>query len=197
MTAINVAIFISGYGSNALNIIEYFDKKKSINIALLLSNNSQSFAIEKGQEKGIETVVFNNDSFKNNDLLLHYLLSKQIDFIVLAGFLKLIPKNITHHFAEKMVNIHPSLLPKYGGKGMYGKQVHLAVLENKETESGITIHYVNEEYDDGHIIFQKKVSVEHGDDVVTLTKKIQQLEHKYYPKIIEQVITSIVSKEFK
>lgn len=197
MTEINVAIFISGYGSNALNIIEYFDKKSSINIALLLSNNNQSFAIEKAKEKGVETVVFNNDSFKNNDLLLHYLLSKQIDFIVLAGFLKLIPENITHHFAEKMINIHPSLLPKYGGKGMYGKQVHLAVLENKEIESGITIHYVNEEYDDGHIIFQKKVSIEHGDDVVTLTKKIQQLEHKYYPKIIEKVITSIVSKEFK
>lgn len=197
MTAINVAIFISGYGSNALNIIEYFDKKSSINIALLLSNNSQSFAIEKTQEKGIEAVVFNNGSFKNNDLLLDFLLSKQVDFIVLAGFLKLIPKNITHHFAKKIINIHPSLLPKYGGKGMYGKKVHLAVIKNEETESGITIHYVNEMYDDGQIIFQKKISVDHEDDVVTLTKKIQQLEHKYYPKIIEQVITSVFSKEFK
>ena len=191
MTIINVAIFISGYGSNALNIIEFFDKNRLINIRLLLSNNKNSYALKKAKEMGVETVVFNNDSFKNNDEILRFLQSKNINFIVLAGFLRLIPNNIIEHYGEKVINIHPSLLPKFGGKGMYGKHVHLAVLASGDRQSGITIHFVNNVYDDGQIIFQDSVVIKKEDTLDVLTKKIHDLEYKHYPKVIEEVINSI------
>lgn len=190
MTTVNVAIFISGYGSNALNLIRFFEKKEGINIRLLLSNNKASFALKKAAEMGVETVVFNNETFINKGVLLHFLQANHIDFVVLAGFLRLIPKDVTKHYRNKMVNIHPSLLPKYGGKGMYGRHIHLAVLKNGDTESGITIHYVNEEYDDGQLIVQKKVAVNKLDSLEGLTKKIQALEHKHYPIVVEQVVRS-------
>ena len=188
MSKHKVAILVSGTGTNAINIIEYFEKISVADVVLIISNKTDALALEKAQNKGVKTVVFNNESFKKNGTVLDYLMSQSIDFIVLAGFLIKIPNEIIHAYPNKIVNLHPSLLPKYGGKGMYGKRVHKAVIENQESESGISIHFVNEEYDEGTIIFQAKVSVEKGDSVEVLAQKIQQLEHRFFPKVIEQVI---------
>ena len=183
-----IAILVSGTGTNALNIIEYFEEKSIATVSLVVSNKNTALAIEKAQNKKIKTVVFNNESFKKNGEVLNYLLSESIDFIVLAGFLIKIPTNIIQAYPKKIVNLHPSLLPKFGGKGMYGKYVHQAVIEAQEAESGISIHYVNEEYDNGAIIFQSKLTVEKTETAESLAQKIQQLEHRYFPKVIEQVI---------
>lgn len=188
MTKHRLAILISGSGTNALNIIEYFDNNNGVEIALLISNKKESLALQKAKKKGVETVVFNNQSFKKNAKVLTVLHSHSIDFIVLAGFLLKIPLNIIKAFPDKIINIHPSLLPKFGGKGMYGQYVHEAVIQAKEEESGISIHYVNEEYDEGGIIFQSKISVNENDSSFSLAKKIQSLEHKYFPIIIEKVL---------
>ena len=189
MSKHKVAILVSGTGTNAINIIEYFEKISVADVVLVISNKTDALALEKAQNKGVKTVVFNNESFKKNGTVLDYLMSQSIDFIVLAGFLIKIPNEIIHAYPNKIVNLHPSLLPKYGGKGMYGKRVHKAVIENQESESGISIHFVNEEYDEGTIIFQAKVSVEKGDSVEVLAQKIQQLEHHFFPRVIEQVIS--------
>ena len=183
-----IAILVSGTGSNAINIIEYFEKSSVADVMLVISNKTDALAVEKAQNRGVKTVVFNNESFKKNGEVLDYLKSVHIDFIILAGFLVKIPSDIIHAYPRKIVNLHPSLLPKYGGKGMYGKRVHRAVIEAQESESGISIHFVNEEYDEGAIIFQAKVSVEKGDCVEVLAKKIQHLEHCFFPKVIEEVI---------
>ncbi|MBL6663317.1 MAG: phosphoribosylglycinamide formyltransferase [Flavobacteriales bacterium] len=189
MSKYKIAILVSGTGTNAVNIIEYFEKNSVADVVLVISNKTDALAIEKVQNKGVKTVVFNNESFKKNGTVLDYLRSQSIDFIVLAGFLMKVPNDIIHAYPNKIVNLHPSLLPKYGGKGMYGKHVHRAVIEAQESESGISIHFVNEEYDEGAIIFQAKVSVEKGDSVEVLAQKIQQLEHRFFPKVIEQVIS--------
>lgn len=189
MSKHKIAILVSGTGTNAINIIEYFEKNSVADVVLVISNKTDALAVEKAQNKGVKTVVFNNESFKKNGVVLDYLMSQSVDFIVLAGFLIKISNDIIHAYPNKIVNLHPSLLPKYGGKGMYGKRVHRAVIEAQESESGISIHFVNKEYDEGAIIFQAKVSVEKGDSVEVLTKKIQQLEHRFFPKIIEQVIS--------
>ena len=189
MSKHKVAILVSGTGTNAINIIEYFEKISVADVVLIISNKTDALALEKAQNTGVKTVVFNNESFKKNGTVLDYLMSQSIDFIVLAGFLIKIPNEIIHAYPNKIVNLHPSLLPKYGGKGMYGKRVHKAVIENQESESGISIHFVNEEYDEGTIIFQAKVSVEKGDSVEVLAQKIQQLEHHFFPRVIEQVIS--------
>ena len=188
MSKHKIAILVSGTGTNAINIIEYFEKNSVADVVLVISNKTDALAVEKAQNKGVKTVVFNNESFKKNGVVLDYLMSQSVDFIVLAGFLIKISNDIIHAYPNKIVNLHPSLLPKYGGKGMYGKRVHRAVIEAQESESGISIHFVNKEYDEGAIIFQAKVSVEKGDSVEVLTKKIQQLEHRFFPKVIEQVI---------
>ena len=183
-----IAILVSGAGTNAANIIEYFEKKKTAEVVLVISNKKTAQALEKAQNKGVENVVFNNESFKKNGKILNYLHSQSIDFIVLAGFLMKISKEIIAAYPKKIINIHPSLLPKFGGKGMYGRFVHEAVIEAQETESGITIHFVSEEYDEGAIIFQSKLNVEKTDCAQSLAKKIQQLEHRYFPEVIERVI---------
>ncbi len=183
-----VAILVSGTGSNAVNIIEYFEKSSVAEVVLVISNKAEALAVGKAQNKGVKAVVFNNESFKKNGVVLNCLRSVAIDFIVLAGFLMRVPSDIIHAYPNKIVNLHPSLLPKYGGKGMYGMRVHSAVVEAQESESGISIHFVNEEYDEGAIIFQAKVSVEKGDSVKVLAQKVQQLEHRFFPKVIEQVI---------
>ena len=188
MSKHKIAILVSGTGTNAINIIEYFEKNSVADVVLVISNKTDALAVEKAQNKGIKTVVFNNESFKKNGVVLDYLMSQSVDFIVLAGFLIKISNDIIRAYPNKIVNLHPSLLPKYGGKGMYGKRVHRAVIEAQESESGISIHFVNKEYDEGAIIFQAKVSVEKGDSVEVLTKKIQKLEHRFFPKVIEQVI---------
>ena len=184
-----IAILVSGTGTNAINIIEYFEKNSVADVALVVSNKTDALAVEKAQNKGVKTIVFNNESFKKNGIVLNYLKSESIDFIVLAGFLRKVPDDIISAYPNKIVNLHPSLLPKYGGKGMYGNHVHRAVIEAQESESGISIHFVNEEYDEGAIIFQAKVSVEKKDSVEVLAQKIRQLEHRFFPKIVEQVIS--------
>ena len=189
MSKHKIAILVSGTGTNAINIIEYFEKNSVAEVVIVISNKTDALAVEKAQNKGVKTVVFNNESFKKNGVVLDYLMSQSVDFIVLAGFLIKISNDIIHAYPNKIVNLHPSLLPKYGGKGMYGKRVHRAVIEAQESESGISIHFVNKEYDEGAIIFQAKVSVEKGDSVEVLTKKIQQLEHRFFPKVVEQVIS--------
>ena len=190
MSKHKIAILVSGTGTNAVNIIEYFEKNSVAEVVLVISNKTDALAVEKAQNKGVKTVVFNNESFKKNGVVLDYLMSQSVDFIVLAGFLIKISNDIIHAYPNKIINLHPSLLPKYGGKGMYGKRVHRAVIEAQESESGISIHFVNKEYDEGAIIFQAKVSVEKGDSVEVLTKKIQKLEHRFFPKVIEQVINN-------
>jgi phosphoribosylglycinamide formyltransferase-1 len=184
-----IAILVSGAGTNAVNIIEYFEKNSVADVTLVVSNKTDALAVEKAQNKGVKTIVFNNESFKKSGKVLDYLKSESIDFIVLAGFLMKVPNDIIHAYPNKIVNLHPSLLPKFGGKGMYGNHVHKAVIEAQESESGISIHFVNEEYDKGAIIFQAKVSVEKKDGVEVLAQKIQQLEHRFFPKVIEQVIS--------
>ena len=184
-----IAILVSGAGTNAINIIEYFEKNSVADVTLVVSNKADALAVEKAQNKGVKTIVFNNETFKKNGEVLDCLRSESIDFIVLAGFLVKIPCDIIRAYPNKIVNLHPSLLPKFGGKGMYGNHVHRAVIKAQESDSGISIHFVNEEYDEGAIIFQAKVSIEKTDTFKLLSQKIQQLEHRFFPKVIEQVIS--------
>lgn len=186
---INIAIFASGSGTNAENIANYFKNHNSINVSLILTNNPKAYVIERAKKLHIPYVIFRKSDLYNGKVL-RILKENNIHFIVLAGFLLLIPKEIIKEYPNKIVNIHPALLPKYGGKGMYGDNVHKAVLENKEKVSGITIHYVNEKYDEGQIIFQAECQVSDNDTVETLAQKIHQLEYKFYPQIIENVINS-------
>jgi phosphoribosylglycinamide formyltransferase-1 len=188
MSKIKLAIFISGKGSNALNIIKYFERNDTIEVALVLSNKTDAQGLENAQKLRVNTVVFNNETFKKSGEIDTYLSSLGINFIVLAGFLRQIPADLVDSFKNRIINIHPSLLPKFGGKGMFGKHVHKAVLDSDETESGISIHYVSNEYDEGKIIFQKSIAIKKGETVNSLTAKIQDLEHAYFPVIIEKTI---------
>ena len=184
----NIAIFASGNGSNAENIYRFFQKSSDISVVLICSNNKGAYVVKRAEKLQIPLFLFTKQGFENFFELKKVLEAKEIDFIILAGFLLKIPKKILEHYPDKIINIHPALLPKYGGKGMYGNIVHKAVLENKEVESGITIHFVNSEYDDGEIIFQAKCKVKKNDSVESLVKKVQKLERNFFPKIIEGVI---------
>jgi len=184
----NIAIFASGSGTNAENIFQYFKKQKGAEISLILTNKSDAFVIERAKRLNIPILIFNKDDFYKTRKVLDILLEKKIDLIVLAGFLWLIPNNIIKSFEKRIVNIHPALLPDFGGKGMYGDFVHKKVIETGQTESGITIHYVNEHYDDGDIIFQVKCKVEKDDTPESLAKKVHQLEYEHYPHIIEKIL---------
>ncbi len=181
-----IAIFASGSGSNAQKIFEYFSDNDDVIIDSLWANKSTAYALQRAKDFGIESFVFNRDKFYESDEIAETLRNRKVDLIVLAGFLWLIPDNLIKNFT--LINIHPALLPKYGGKGMYGMHVHKAVVENKEKESGITIHFVNEKYDDGKVIFQAKCDVNGDDTPEMVAKKIHKLEHKYFPKIIESVL---------
>ncbi len=183
-----IAIFASGSGSNAENIVNYFSNNSNVEVSLILTNKPTAFVLERAKKLGIKSVVFNKIDFLETDEILNILMKNSINMIVLAGFLLKIPKNLTKSFPEKIINIHPALLPKYGGKGMYGDHVHKSVIENKETESGITIHYVNENYDEGKIIFQAKCQINDTDDYEDLAKKIHELEYEHFPKVIERII---------
>lgn len=184
-----IAVFASGSGTNAQNIFEYFVDNKLVVIDSLWSNNPEAFALERAQKFGIETFVFNREQLINTTFVVDELKKREIDLIVLAGFLWLIPPSLIEAF--RIVNIHPALLPKYGGKGMYGMKVHEAVVENKEKETGITIHFVNEKYDDGAIVFQAKCEVSEKDSPEDVANKVHQLEYKYFPLIIEEVVNDI------
>jgi len=184
-----IAIFASGSGTNAQNIIAFFKKDTGATVSLVLSNNPKAIVLERARKHQVQTCVFDRKQFLSEAGVLKTLKNHDIDFIVLAGFLWKLPKTLLNRFTGNTINIHPSLLPKYGGKGMYGKHVHRAVVANKETESGITIHYVNEYYDEGAIIFQAKCRVLKSDTAEDIAKKIHALEQQHFPKIIKHVIT--------
>ena len=183
-----IALFASGNGSNVQNIATYFQNKSLLKPALVLTNKSDAFVIERAKALDIPCIVFSSKELKETSRILDLLKNYQIDFIVLAGFLLQIPMNLIENYPNKIINIHPALLPKYGGKGMYGDYVHQAVKEAQEKETGITIHFVNEHYDDGQIIFQKKISINEKDTSDSIAEKVHALEYEYFPQIIEDVI---------
>jgi phosphoribosylglycinamide formyltransferase-1 len=183
-----IAIFASGSGSNAQRIIEYFQYHPQIRVALVLSNNPKAGVLERAARFDIPVHVFNRTDFYQSDDVLGLLESSGISFLVLAGFLWLMPSNLVQAFPGRIVNIHPALLPKYGGKGMYGLNVHKAVVEAGEKESGITIHFVNEHYDEGQPIFQATCPLQATDTPEEVALKVLELEHRYFPRVIEQVI---------
>jgi len=184
----NIAIFASGSGTNAQRIIEYFNNNRSISVTRIFCNKKDAYVLTRAEKLGIPTFVFGRNEFYNSNKVLDKLKDDEIDLIVLAGFLWLVPANILSEFSNRIINIHPALLPKYGGKGMYGMRVHETVICSGEKESGISIHYVNEIYDKGEIIVQKKCTVEKDETPESLAAKIHQLEYEHYPKIIEKLI---------
>lgn len=184
----HIAIFASGQGSNAAKIIEYFNGHDFIRISLIVTNNPKAKIIDVAQQNGIPFHITNKEDFFSEQSIVSLLQYHQINFIVLAGFLLKIPASLIQVYPNKIINIHPALLPKYGGKGMYGMHVHDAVIKASEKESGITIHYVNEELDKGNIVFQAKCKIENGETPESLSQKIRKLEHEYYAKTIENIL---------
>ena len=188
----NIAIFASGSGSNAENIIRYFREKSSACVALVLTNRQNAFVLERSRGLEVPCFYFPKSDWENGEAILSVLREYDIDFVVLAGFLARVPDLILHAYPNKMINIHPSLLPKFGGKGMYGDRVHEAVIAAGEEESGITIHYTNEHYDEGAIICQVKCPVLPEDTPDDLAHRIHALEYDTYPKVIEKLLESEV-----
>jgi phosphoribosylglycinamide formyltransferase 1 len=187
----NIAIFASGSGTNAENLIKYFSTKNSAKVCLVLSNKRHAMVLKRAENYGIESVFFERDDFYLHGKVMDCLSEHKIDFIVLAGFLWLVPENIIEKYNRRIVNIHPALLPAYGGKGMYGDVVHKAVIENREPESGISIHYVNKFYDEGDIIFQAKCKIEPTDTPDTLAGKVHALEYEHFPRVIEELVSKL------
>lgn len=185
----NIVVFASGSGSNAVKIYEYFSGLNNVNIASLYCNNPNAKVLERFKSFNIDTVLFSKNDLKSNTIL-NSLKKVNPDLIVLAGFLLKIPKDITNFFKNKIINIHPALLPLYGGKGMYGENIHKAVIKNKDKMSGLTIHYVNDKYDDGTIIFQKTIRIEPGETPLSLSKKILTEEHINYPVEIGKLLAN-------
>ncbi len=183
----NIAIFASGSGSNAENIINHFRGGNLAQVVLVLSENKDAFVFERARKLNVSAVLFSLEELKNGKIL-STLKQHSVDIIVLAGFLKLFPHSIIEEFPQKIVNIHPALLPKYGGKGMYGDRVHKAVIEAGEKESGITIHYVNNNYDEGGIIFQAKCPILPNDKPEDLAQRVHKLEYEYFPSVIEKLL---------
>lgn len=184
-----IVIFASGSGSNAENIISFFREKPEVAVAAVLTNKQTATVLDRCERLNVPAFYFNKTAFRDSDTVVQMLKGLQADLIVLAGFLWKIPSNLIDAFPDKIVNIHPALLPKYGGKGMYGERVHRAVKENKELETGITIHYVNENYDEGGIIFQAKTDVVPSDDANSIAQKVHQLEYEHFPKVIEKLLS--------
>ena len=182
-----IVIFASGSGTNAENIINFFNNSKTAEVTKVLCNNEHAAVFEKCKKLKTPCILFNKNEFYSSKIILN-LLKKEADYIVLAGFLWKIPQNIIDSFPNKILNIHPALLPKYGGKGMYGMHIHRAVKKQKETETGITIHKVNENYDEGTILFQAKTELSVNDTPETIANKIHILEQNHFPKVIENVI---------
>ncbi len=182
-----IAIFASGSGTNAEEIIKYFQKSDKIRVSKVYSNKKEAGVFARCERLNVPCVWFSREAFYDSSRVLHDV-QLHADFVVLAGFLWKIPQDFVRAFPNKMVNIHPALLPKYGGKGMYGMNVHKAVKENNETETGITIHFVNEHYDEGGIIFQAKTQLTPEDSPEDIANKIHQLEYAHFPKVIEETI---------
>ena len=183
-----IILFASGSGSNAEKICKYFEKKKSVSMDLLICNNPKANVLKKTKKYFINSLIIDHETFYNSSDVLEKILNLNPSLIVLAGFLWKIPEKLINSFPEKIINIHPALLPKFGGKGMYGIRIHNAVIEKKEKKSGITIHYVNKNYDEGEIIFQKTIYVKKNETPEELSSRILKLEHYFFPRIINQVL---------
>ncbi|MFT4536762.1 MAG: phosphoribosylglycinamide formyltransferase-1 [Saprospiraceae bacterium] len=184
----HIAIFASGSGSNARKILEYFEDRDDVKVSIIVTNRKRAGVLNHAIEFGVPTLIIDKPYFFNNDFILNVLQIEKIDFIVLAGFLWLVPSYLISEYPDKIVNIHPALLPKYGGKGMFGHHVHKAVKENKESESGMTIHFVNEKFDEGGIIFQAKCQIVPTDSVDDIAAKVLKLEHKHYGEVIDSML---------
>lgn len=189
MNLTRLAVFASGTGSNALNIIRFFKDSDSVKVSFVLSNKEDAPIVASAKEEGIDVVVISNQEVEAVDKIIDLCTSDRVDYIILAGFLRKIPEQLIELYPDRIINIHPSLLPKYGGKGMYGANVHKAVLENKEKESGITIHFVNSEFDRGEIIAQFRCEVDENETLESLQQKIHQLEYANFPAVIEKTIS--------
>ena len=185
-----IILFASGSGSNAEKICNYFEKKKNVSLELLVCNNPNAKVLKKTNKYFINSMIIDYESFYNSSAVLEKILNINPSLIVLAGFLWKIPEKLIKAFPEKIINIHPALLPKFGGKGMYGINIHNAVIEKKETKSGITIHYVNKNYDEGEVIFQKTIDIKKNETPEELSSRILKLEHNFFPRIINQVLES-------
>ncbi|HXJ98785.1 MAG TPA: phosphoribosylglycinamide formyltransferase [Gelidibacter sp.] len=185
-----IVVFASGSGTNAENLIKYFNESPIGSVVLVLTNNPQAKVLDRCKILKVSALSFNRIAIYERQDVLDILKAAQPDLIVLAGFLWKFPENILHQFPNKVINIHPALLPKYGGKGMYGNFVHEAVVANKEVETGITIHYVNEHYDEGAVIFQAKCDVTPSDTSETVASKIHELEMEHFPKVVEKILLS-------
>jgi phosphoribosylglycinamide formyltransferase-1 len=188
-----IAIFASGSGSNAQKIMEHFKRNTEAEVVLILTNNPQAYVLQRADNFEIPSHIFTRHEFYETDDVIRILKNLQVDLIVLAGFLWLVPASLLKNFPNKIINLHPALLPKYGGKGMYGDHVHNAILAAKEEESGITIHFVNEQFDEGEIIHQSKFKIEPGDNLEMVKFKGQQLEHQHFPKVIENLLKKMKS----
>jgi len=188
-----IAIFASGSGSNAQKIMEHFKRSSDAEVVLILTNNPHAYVLQRADNFEVPSHIFTRNEFYNTDDVIKLLKNLQVDLIVLAGFLWLVPIPLLKAFPNKIINLHPALLPKYGGAGMYGDHVHKAVLANKEDESGITIHFVNEMFDEGEIIHQSKFRIEPGDNLEMIKFKGQQLEHQHFPRVIEGLLKKMKS----
>ena len=186
----NIAIFGSGSGTNAENIIKYFAQSDAIRIAVVLSNKAEAGIHARAANLGVPSFTFTWAEFREGTLILKTLAGYQVDFIVLAGFLPLVSPVIIQAYPERIINIHPALLPRFGGKGMYGSHVHEAVVAARETVTGITVHYVNERYDEGAVIFQASCPVLPEDTADDVATKVHALEYQYFPQVIERLLSS-------
>ncbi|MEM5565781.1 phosphoribosylglycinamide formyltransferase [Psychroserpens sp. AS72] len=183
-----IVIFASGSGTNAENLIKFFHNRENASVIQVLTNNPHAKVLDRAKKLKVSALSFNKIALTETDDILNLLITSQPDLIILAGFLWMFPKKILNKFPNKVINIHPALLPKYGGKGMYGMKVHEAIVANKETETGITIHYVNEHYDEGAIIFQSKCAVLDTDSVQDVADKIHKLEMEHFPEVVDKLL---------
>ena len=186
-----IAILASGNGTNAENIIRYFRSRGTAEVSLVLTNRPTAYVLQRAASLGVPAFSFTRDEWADGRPILDVLQAHGVDFVVLAGFLARVPDNVLHAYPGRMVNIHPSLLPKFGGKGMYGDRVHQAVLEAGETESGITIHYTNEHYDEGAVICQYRCPVLPDDTPESLAQRVHTLEYEHYPRVVEELVLAL------
>ena len=187
---IRLAIFASGSGTNTESIIKYFENDENVEVSSVFTNNPNAYVITRAKNHYIPVFTFTREDFYKSNKVMDILYDQGADYIILAGFLWLVPSHIVNAFENRILNIHPALLPAYGGKGMYGENVHKAVCENGEPETGITIHKVNEKYDDGDIVFQEKVILSRDDTPESIARKVHELEYAHYPRVIKQFVTS-------
>jgi phosphoribosylglycinamide formyltransferase-1 len=193
---VNIAVFASGSGTNAENLVRYFRANPVARVQLIVSNKTDAYVLKRAENLGIESIVIDRKDWQSPEKLVNELQKRKIDLIVLAGFLWLVPAGLIDAFPGRIMNIHPALLPKYGGKGMYGEKVHEAVRKNRETETGITIHFVDKQYDTGSIVFQKSVHINpYLFSSGFIAKKVHELEYEWYPKIVEQVAEGILKEK--